>query len=162
MNSAKNQRSDCHLISLLFLPRLIFRPWRWRLYVSPKRRLTLNGLHGVISQKIVLSKYYSVGCRTQELSREIWSNLASQSANPTSGACALSVYLPVVHSTPLQSPQLTPSLYSRHFRMLGAFFYVYMQKLCLPLVQTYLLPPSALITTTLSGTKLQPSHSQIG
>jgi hypothetical protein len=26
---------------------------RWRRYVPPKRRLALNGLHGVISQKIV-------------------------------------------------------------------------------------------------------------
>jgi hypothetical protein len=30
----------------------IFRPWRWRRYVPQKRRLTLNGLHGVISQKM--------------------------------------------------------------------------------------------------------------
>jgi hypothetical protein len=28
--------------------------WRWRRYVHPKRRLTFNGLHGVISQNIVL------------------------------------------------------------------------------------------------------------
>jgi hypothetical protein len=31
------------------------RPWRWRRYVPPKRRLTFNGLHGVTSQKIVSS-----------------------------------------------------------------------------------------------------------
>jgi hypothetical protein len=37
-----------------FLLRLFFRPWRWRRYVPPKRRLTLNGLHGVISQKMAL------------------------------------------------------------------------------------------------------------
>jgi hypothetical protein len=37
-----------------FLFSLFFRPWRWRRYVPPKRRLTLNGLHGVISQKMVL------------------------------------------------------------------------------------------------------------
>jgi hypothetical protein len=37
-----------------FLARLILRPWRWRQYVTPKRRLTFTGLHGVISQKIVL------------------------------------------------------------------------------------------------------------
>jgi hypothetical protein len=30
---------------------LILRPWRWRLHVPPKHRLTFNGLHGVISQK---------------------------------------------------------------------------------------------------------------
>jgi hypothetical protein len=32
------------------------RPWRWRRYVPPKRRLKLNGLHGVISQKMILFK----------------------------------------------------------------------------------------------------------
>jgi hypothetical protein len=31
-----------------------FRPLRWRRYVPPKRPLTLNGLHGVISQRMVL------------------------------------------------------------------------------------------------------------
>jgi hypothetical protein len=30
------------------------RPWRWGWYVPPKHQLTLNGLHGVISQKMVL------------------------------------------------------------------------------------------------------------
>jgi hypothetical protein len=45
-----------------FLLNLFFRPWRWRRYVSPKRRFTLNGLHGVISQKIVLF-YYSIVAR---------------------------------------------------------------------------------------------------
>jgi hypothetical protein len=30
------------------------RPWRWRRCVSPKHRLTLNGLHGVISQRMTL------------------------------------------------------------------------------------------------------------
>jgi hypothetical protein len=37
-----------------FLLSLFFRPWKWRRYVPPKRRLTLKGLHGVISQKLVL------------------------------------------------------------------------------------------------------------
>jgi hypothetical protein len=32
---------------------LILRPWTWRRRVPPKRRLTFNGLHSVISQKIV-------------------------------------------------------------------------------------------------------------
>jgi hypothetical protein len=36
-----------------FLDQLIFRPWRWRRYVPPKRLLTLNGLHGGISQKSI-------------------------------------------------------------------------------------------------------------
>jgi hypothetical protein len=37
-----------------FLCSLFFRPWRWRRYVPPKCQLTLNVLHGVISQKMVL------------------------------------------------------------------------------------------------------------
>jgi hypothetical protein len=37
-----------------FLLGLFFRPWRWRWHVPPKLRLTLNGLHGVILQKMVL------------------------------------------------------------------------------------------------------------
>jgi hypothetical protein len=42
------------LVSRWFHARLILRPWKWRLYVPPKRRLTSNGLHGGIYQKIVL------------------------------------------------------------------------------------------------------------
>jgi hypothetical protein len=30
------------------------RPWRWRRYIPPKRRLHLNTLHGVTSQKMIL------------------------------------------------------------------------------------------------------------
>jgi hypothetical protein len=34
----------------------ILQPWRWRRYVPPKRRVPLNALHGVISQKKILFK----------------------------------------------------------------------------------------------------------
>jgi hypothetical protein len=44
----------CHLLSRWFLAQLIYRPWRWKLYVLPKRRFTFNGLHGIISQKMLL------------------------------------------------------------------------------------------------------------
>jgi hypothetical protein len=51
----RNQRESmlqaCHAG---FLLSLFFRPWRWRRYIPPKRRLTLNGLHGAISQRMVL------------------------------------------------------------------------------------------------------------
>jgi hypothetical protein len=40
--------------------RLILPPWRWRRYVPPKRRLTFNGLHGVISQKVVSTLHLHV------------------------------------------------------------------------------------------------------
>jgi hypothetical protein len=43
-----------HLLSRWFLVWLVFRPWRWRRCVPPKRQFIFNGLHGVISQKIVL------------------------------------------------------------------------------------------------------------
>jgi hypothetical protein len=39
---------------LLVLLKLFLRPWRWRRYVPPKRRLHLNRLHGVTSQKMIL------------------------------------------------------------------------------------------------------------
>jgi hypothetical protein len=40
-----------------FLLSLFFRPWSWRRHVPPKRLLTLNGLHGVMSQKIVFFNF---------------------------------------------------------------------------------------------------------
>jgi hypothetical protein len=38
----------------------ILRPWRWRQYVPPKRRVQLYGLHGVISQKMIHFKTIAV------------------------------------------------------------------------------------------------------
>jgi hypothetical protein len=38
----------------LILACLILRNWKWRRHAPPKRRLTFNRLHGVISQKIEL------------------------------------------------------------------------------------------------------------
>jgi hypothetical protein len=52
--------SACHLLSRGFFTRLILRPWRRRRYVSPERRLTFKGLHGVISQKTVIFRLLSV------------------------------------------------------------------------------------------------------
>jgi hypothetical protein len=43
-----------------FLAQIIIRPWIWRRYLPPKRRLTFNGLHGIISQMIALFKQLSV------------------------------------------------------------------------------------------------------
>jgi hypothetical protein len=50
----KADGSACHLLSRWFLARLTLRPCKWRRHVPPKRRLTYNGLHGVISQKMEL------------------------------------------------------------------------------------------------------------
>jgi hypothetical protein len=44
----------CHLLACWFLQKLFLLPWRWRRYVPPKRRLQLNRLHGVTSQKMIL------------------------------------------------------------------------------------------------------------
>jgi hypothetical protein len=56
---------------------LFFRSQRWRRYVPPKRRLTLNGLHGVISQKIVL--FTTTAVRTSnpkiESASAVWNSL---------------------------------------------------------------------------------------
>jgi hypothetical protein len=38
----------------VFLLNLFLRLWGWRQYVPPKRQLKLNGLHGVISRKMIL------------------------------------------------------------------------------------------------------------
>jgi hypothetical protein len=51
--SAKTSKQACHLLACWFL-NLFLRPWRWRQYVPPKRRLKLNALHGIISQKMTL------------------------------------------------------------------------------------------------------------
>jgi hypothetical protein len=53
------------MLSRWFLAHLIFSPWRWRRYVPPKRRLTLNVLHGVLSQKMVL--FITTAVRTSDL-----------------------------------------------------------------------------------------------
>jgi hypothetical protein len=50
----KQATSSRHMLSRWFLAQLIFRSWRWRGYIPPKLRFTLNGLHGIISRKMVL------------------------------------------------------------------------------------------------------------
>jgi hypothetical protein len=52
ISSARNHRASRWQAG--FLLNLFLRPRRWVRYVLPKRRLTLNGLHGVVSQKMVL------------------------------------------------------------------------------------------------------------
>jgi hypothetical protein len=53
--SASKQLATYLLAGLL---NLLLQPWKWRRYVPPKRRLKLNGLHGVIFQKMILF----IGC----------------------------------------------------------------------------------------------------
>jgi hypothetical protein len=50
----RRKHSACHLLTCWFLLKLFLRPRRWWRYVPPKRRLHLNRLHGVISQKMIL------------------------------------------------------------------------------------------------------------
>jgi hypothetical protein len=58
-SQARNERERRWKIELLcwFLAWFILRPWRWRRLFPPKRRLSFNGLHGVVSQKIKLFRY---------------------------------------------------------------------------------------------------------
>jgi hypothetical protein len=46
--------SACHLLTCWFLLKLFLRPWSWRRYIPSKRRLQLNRLHSIISQKMIL------------------------------------------------------------------------------------------------------------
>jgi hypothetical protein len=43
-----------------FLAWLVLRPWRLWLHVPPNRRLTFNGLHGILSQKIELFNFFFI------------------------------------------------------------------------------------------------------
>jgi hypothetical protein len=61
--------SACHLLSRWFLARLILWPWRWRQYIPPKRELTFNGLHYVVSQKVVL--FITTSVRTSNPAQSI-------------------------------------------------------------------------------------------
>jgi hypothetical protein len=62
ISSARNQSGSILLATCFhagFLLTLILLSSRWRRNVPPKRRLTLNGLYGIISQKIVFfRKHY--------------------------------------------------------------------------------------------------------
>jgi hypothetical protein len=46
-----------------FLLNLVSRSWSWRRYIPPKRRLTLNGLDGVLSVKTALFNLYLFTCK---------------------------------------------------------------------------------------------------
>jgi hypothetical protein len=52
INRARSQLESRWQTELSVLARLVLWPWRWRLHAPPKRRLDLDELHSVISQKI--------------------------------------------------------------------------------------------------------------
>jgi hypothetical protein len=58
----------------LSLLNLFLWPRRWRQYVPPKRRLILNGLHSVISQKMILFKSYLTNRTQQEKDAHVANN----------------------------------------------------------------------------------------
>jgi hypothetical protein len=55
VETQRTTRLACCFLLNLFLP-----PWRWRRCVPPKRRLKLNGLHGIISQKMTLFNFFPI------------------------------------------------------------------------------------------------------
>jgi hypothetical protein len=67
---------------------LFLQPWRWRRYVPPKRRFTLNGLQGVIFQKMILfissyilsygSRYFTGNLKLKTFSQTEYRTSASQ------------------------------------------------------------------------------------
>jgi hypothetical protein len=97
--------SACHLLSGCFFAWLIPRPWRWRRHVPPKRRLTFNGPHGVVSHNMELST--KPGCcdsvtaawklRVVEECRYLISEEPSSGAKPTSRLkqthCQVTIYV---------------------------------------------------------------------
>jgi hypothetical protein len=58
------------MLSRWFLAQLIFLPWRWRRYVPPKRRLTLNGLHGRFITEFVW--LWNMGAYVRVDSKRFW------------------------------------------------------------------------------------------
>jgi hypothetical protein len=88
-----------------FLLNLFLRPRRLRRYVPPKRRLTLNGLHGVISQKII--PFITTALRSSNpiqstkssptFRRDIllpsWGSKTKPSKKQTSSSCCLFAWL---------------------------------------------------------------------
>jgi hypothetical protein len=66
----------CHLLTWWFLLKLFLLPCRWRRYVPPKRRLQLNRLHGVTSQKMILFKC----TRITQTDRQTESKVMSQAS----------------------------------------------------------------------------------
>jgi hypothetical protein len=69
----------------LFLVPLIFRPWRWRRHVPPKRRLSFNGLYGFISQKVELLVTIGVRNSNPKRMKVVW-NLLRQLAGRNTAA----------------------------------------------------------------------------
>jgi hypothetical protein len=68
MSQGRNQL--CLLpASCWFIAWLIFRPRRWRRNFPGKRRLTFNGLHGVISQKEL---FVTTAVRTSDPTKIYW------------------------------------------------------------------------------------------
>jgi hypothetical protein len=63
----RNQRERRWQAELTY-SRFILRSRRWRRYVPPKRRSTFNGLHGLISQKILFLVLYQPRCFTKRYS----------------------------------------------------------------------------------------------
>jgi hypothetical protein len=57
------EHSASHLLACWFLLKWFLRPWRWRRYVPPKRRLQLNRLHGITSQMILLIQLHQEDAR---------------------------------------------------------------------------------------------------
>jgi hypothetical protein len=66
--SRREQLDTCLLAG--FFMNIFLRPWRWRRYVPPKRRFTLNRLHGVTSQKMML--FITTAVRTSNLTTFIY------------------------------------------------------------------------------------------
>jgi hypothetical protein len=94
-----------------FLLGLFFVSWRWRRYVPPKRHLTFNGLHGVMSEETEI--FITTAVRT---SNPTLINSMDMSPSWEAVTCAVtqelpsSLWSPKVRYTVYKSPPLVPIL----------------------------------------------------
>jgi hypothetical protein len=104
-----NMLATCLLAG--FLLNLFLRPWRWRRYVPPKRRLTLNGLHGAISQKLIL--FITTAVKTSKLAWSFHLYLAR-------GTCYEVPHYTII-SSPLSPDVFLSTLFSQTLSLCSSF-----------------------------------------
>jgi hypothetical protein len=99
---------ESHLVlssSWWFFASPTLQPWRWRRYVLPRRLLTFNGLHCVMSQKV-----------------KLFTSTAVRISNPTSMTMRHALEQPTLQK---KSPHVLNEIYRRS--LLGSITYLYLQ-----------------------------------
>jgi hypothetical protein len=98
------------LLSRWLLLRFILRPWRWRCRLPPKRRLTCNGPHGIISPKIVL--FIITAVRTSNPAWKIWLRTTNNPVWYIPSIITVRIWNGIVHTYPLKLTSLVNKYFS--------------------------------------------------